>query len=131
MSEFKRIYLVAFLIGLAAYSLQNAGPRIFFKATAESTAQESTSALHPKHEAYVEKSEDNLSMGTGQNISSEKNEDSQKTDLVEQSKKLHSERALSSRDEWDQAKGKNSELILYFMDRYPPEIAEEIINAFR
>jgi hypothetical protein len=145
MSEFKKIHLLAFLLGLAICSLQIAGPGYFLKFSSKSSTEDNqqnpnslslrnsllVKGLHPSHEMYVDKSgdpSDSGSLGTAKHKISSENE---KTDLASQSQELHSSRSLVSRDEWDQVKNQKPEIILYFMDRYPREIAEEIINAFR
>ena len=136
MPEFKRSYLVAFLLGLAVCALQIARPGLFFNASAlkENSRTESgvdslnvtqkiVSGLHPIHEAQMEKNVLNNQVTGHSEVTNH--------DIAESSQKLYSERALSSRDQWDNIKTKNPEIILYFMDRYPREIAEEIVNAFR
>ncbi|MFN8847729.1 MAG: hypothetical protein ACK5V3_03930 [Bdellovibrionales bacterium] len=154
MLEFKKIYLVAFFVGLAMYaiqtSLQIAGPGSFFKMISQSKAQTPVGdvhsnaqdpntqvsvmvkGLHPNHDVYVDKLGDSSgSRASDTTLKTKPDKNKAANDLASQSQELHSSRALVSRDEWDQVKSQKPEIILYFMDRYPREIAEEIINAFR
>lgn len=63
-----------------------------------------------------------------------KNPDNQapkNTHIIQSIEQARNHRARSTREEWDQIKKQYPDLIHYFIDRHPSEVAEELINAHR
>jgi hypothetical protein len=55
----------------------------------------------------------------------------QNTDHFKSAQEARRTRSISSREQWDEKKHQYSDYTLYFMDRHPREVAEELINAYR
>lgn len=52
-------------------------------------------------------------------------------DILKNSESARRDRSVSSREQWDENRNRLSDFTLYFIDRHPREVAEELINAYR